>query len=375
MNRVGKLLRERREQLGLSKEDIIRKLRIQIVYLDAIENGDFAFFRGQEYYQQVFVGSYADIVALDKKDVMALLQEDYDDFISGKVVYEPSQESDESKSSEIQASKPEKSVQGTFPDTLLKPKPSATVSEPALVKPLLAADGVPAGTSQSDPTVIDDLISQIGTKPSSEITEFADLFETNKPSSEDEDSEELLNSSIFDEIKKIEDKMERNPFAAQPGKGFKPTVDDEDIDLSEEDQAVRDKVLGKDEESDEDEGIMHGSMTGQSGNEQTQVFAGLDLNAPLSDDEIVVPQEQLISSEADETKINMEDLAHAQRTNDKDGKTAIDLKVARALGGQEVEVDPDVAKKIKRDKIIDWILVIVAVAVIGYILFYFWEFN
>lgn len=371
MNRVGKLLRERREQLGLSKEDIIRKLRIQIVYLDAIENGDFAFFRGQEYYQQVFVGSYADIVALDKKDVMALLQEDYDDFISGKVVYDPSQESDESKSSETQASKPEKSVQGTFPDTLLKPKPSATVSEPALVKPLLAAEGVPAGTSQSDPSVIDDLISQIGTKPSSEITEFADLFETNKPSSEDEDSEELLNSSIFDEIKKIEDKMERNPFASQPGNGFKPTVDEEeDMDLSEEDQAVRDKVLNQDEESAEDQGIMHGSMVGQPQNDETQVFSGLDLNAPLSDDEIVVPQEQLISSEADETKINMEDLAHAQKTNDKDGKTAIDLKVARALGGQEVEVDPEVARQIKRDKIVDWILVVVAIVFIGYILFY-----
>lgn len=372
MNRVGKLLRERREQLGLRKEDIIRKLRIQIVYLDAIENGDFAFFRGQEYYQQVFVGSYADIIALDKKKIMALLQEDYEEFVNGKVHDESASTSDADAGKPVQES--------SFPDKLLKADLNNTATpEPSLLTPNPEA-GATGGTQQSDPAVIDDLINQISTKPAEELGDLKKSFEEDEIASEN-DPDALLNSSIFDEIKKIEDKMEQNPYGAQHAKNSNDLTNDSLNQQNTFENDMHDsRTSFEPSAAQENTNALNQNMA-QGGKHaphdpaatQAQVFSGVDLNRPMRNDDVSVPQDQLISKEPSARKINMEDLAHAQRTTDQDGKTAIDLKVARALGGQEIEIDPNDAKRIRRDKIIDWILIIIAVVVVVYITLFLFE--
>lgn len=85
MNRVGTILRKKREEQGLSSAQICEKIRIQQVYLDAIEQGDFAFFKGQEFYQQIFVKAYAQYFNLNINEALALLDEDRQDFLSGNI--------------------------------------------------------------------------------------------------------------------------------------------------------------------------------------------------------------------------------------------------------------------------------------------------
>ncbi|MDR3215030.1 MAG: helix-turn-helix domain-containing protein, partial [Bacilli bacterium] len=76
MNKVGQALHEQRMSLGISIEEASNKTKIQKVYLEAIEKGDFAFFKNQEFYQQVFVGSYAKFLNLDKNELIDLLDDD-----------------------------------------------------------------------------------------------------------------------------------------------------------------------------------------------------------------------------------------------------------------------------------------------------------
>ncbi|MDR1781601.1 MAG: helix-turn-helix domain-containing protein [Bacilli bacterium] len=81
MNRVGQMLQEQREKLGISIDEVSKKTKIQPIYLDAIEKGDFAFFQNQEFYQQIFVGSYAKFLGLDKDELLNQLVDDNNDYL------------------------------------------------------------------------------------------------------------------------------------------------------------------------------------------------------------------------------------------------------------------------------------------------------
>lgn len=81
MNKVGQMLREQREKLNISIEEVSNKTKIQPIYLDAIEKGDFAFFKNQEFYQQIFVGSYAKFLGLDKNELLDQLVEDNNEYL------------------------------------------------------------------------------------------------------------------------------------------------------------------------------------------------------------------------------------------------------------------------------------------------------
>ncbi len=80
MNSVGNLLKEKRESMDLSIDDIASKTRVQKKYIEAIEAGDFSFFQGQSFYQQVFIGSYADIVGVNKNELLEQLAHDKEEF-------------------------------------------------------------------------------------------------------------------------------------------------------------------------------------------------------------------------------------------------------------------------------------------------------
>lgn len=80
MSKVGNQLKEKRESLGLSIEDVVNQTKIQKVYIDAIEKNDLSFFQNQDFYQQVFVGRYADFLGMDKNAVLSALQDDRNDY-------------------------------------------------------------------------------------------------------------------------------------------------------------------------------------------------------------------------------------------------------------------------------------------------------
>lgn len=82
---VGNLLKEKREAMNLSIDDIASKTRIQKKYIEAIEADDFSFFSGQSFYQQVFMGTYADAVGLNKNELLNQLLDDRKEYeTSGK---------------------------------------------------------------------------------------------------------------------------------------------------------------------------------------------------------------------------------------------------------------------------------------------------
>jgi cytoskeleton protein RodZ len=77
-NSVGALLREARESLGLELTDVARGLRIRLVYLQGIENDNYAELPGKTYVLG-FLRSYAEYLGLDGDDVVARYRRQLDD--------------------------------------------------------------------------------------------------------------------------------------------------------------------------------------------------------------------------------------------------------------------------------------------------------
>lgn len=73
MSELGALLREAREQRGLSLEDIQETTKIRKRYLEAIESGDHRVLPGP-FYVRAFVKSYSEAVGLDPDEVLRLYQ-------------------------------------------------------------------------------------------------------------------------------------------------------------------------------------------------------------------------------------------------------------------------------------------------------------
>lgn len=71
---LGLLLKTRREELGLSIDDVVQETKIRSKYLLAIETGEFQVIPG-EVYLRGFIRSYAKFLNLDSAQLMAYLPE------------------------------------------------------------------------------------------------------------------------------------------------------------------------------------------------------------------------------------------------------------------------------------------------------------
>ncbi len=69
MEEIGRTLRETRERLGLTLEEVERSTHIRVERLTAIENGDFDSFTSRAQ-ARGFLGNYADFLGLDREDVL-----------------------------------------------------------------------------------------------------------------------------------------------------------------------------------------------------------------------------------------------------------------------------------------------------------------
>lgn len=76
-------LKEKREELGISLKDVFRRTRISVVYLQAIENGDFHLLP-MPVYAKNFINTYARFLGVDSKLVFAR----YEDYLSSLNILE-----------------------------------------------------------------------------------------------------------------------------------------------------------------------------------------------------------------------------------------------------------------------------------------------
>ena len=65
MEDFSKLLKEKREQAGLSIDDVCEKTRLTQKHIKALEDGNMEFFRDDLSYMRFFVKSYCEAVGMD----------------------------------------------------------------------------------------------------------------------------------------------------------------------------------------------------------------------------------------------------------------------------------------------------------------------
>ncbi len=74
MKEIGNLLREAREQKGISLEEVSEKTKIQERYLGSLEEGDFSPFAGKVYVRGA-LKNYAEAIGMDPQEVLHLYHE------------------------------------------------------------------------------------------------------------------------------------------------------------------------------------------------------------------------------------------------------------------------------------------------------------
>ena len=80
MQKIGKMLQEKRLELGLSIEDVSDKTRLTVKHIKALENGDLSFFHDDLSYLRFFVKSYCDVLGVDFDEIKDELRNNIMDY-------------------------------------------------------------------------------------------------------------------------------------------------------------------------------------------------------------------------------------------------------------------------------------------------------
>lgn len=80
MEKIGKLLKEKRLALGMTVEDVSVKTRLTQKHIKALEEGNMAFFHDDLSYLRFFVKSYCEAVGVDFEDIKDELRESVQDY-------------------------------------------------------------------------------------------------------------------------------------------------------------------------------------------------------------------------------------------------------------------------------------------------------
>lgn len=80
MEKIGKQLKEKRLELGMTVEDISVKTRLTQKHIKALEEGNMGFFHDDLSYLRFFVKSYCDAVDIDFEDIKDELRESVNDY-------------------------------------------------------------------------------------------------------------------------------------------------------------------------------------------------------------------------------------------------------------------------------------------------------
>jgi cytoskeletal protein RodZ len=80
VEKIGRKLREQREALGLSIEDISAKTRLTVNHIKAIEEGDISYFKDDLSYLRFFLRSYCSVLDMDFEEIKEDLHSSIDDY-------------------------------------------------------------------------------------------------------------------------------------------------------------------------------------------------------------------------------------------------------------------------------------------------------
>lgn len=122
LDKYAEELREAREKKGITLQQMAAKTRIDIKFLEAIDNGNFSFL--PELYVKAFLKQYAKVVGLDEKETI----ERYDDAKEGKLIMK-----EEGKSlleQKVDIEKETETEKETIDETVKKP--DRKIEEPQL---------------------------------------------------------------------------------------------------------------------------------------------------------------------------------------------------------------------------------------------------
>lgn len=366
MNKVGNLLKETRESRGLSIDDVVEATKIQRVYIDAIEKGNFSFFKNQDFYQQVFVGSYADFLSLDKNETLVALQAD-------AKVYDYSSPNADKKTEAVQPqavqSEPAKPVQ----PEIKKPAPvraefltdyevKSQPEDPAVTNANLKNEIINDARQEEQATdEINQLIDEINQNVEVDLNEY---FEDAPVAQE---KEELIHSSILDDIQKINEDVDQNkpevPTIQAAPEQFNLKADEfEQTDVIDLTSGIEIETVAKEQMAQPLAQESVDIVATPDNNSTEQMRAIFDVPKASSDDEVIAALENTLKTQLDLNIIE----------EDPD-RTSMDLKVAKALGDSKIVIDKKDEKKIKRDKMIDRLLFLVIIVLVGVLAFYLFK--
>ncbi len=85
MKTVGELLKQKRLEKKITRDQIVRKTKISSNYVKALENDDFANLP-EAAFVKGFIRNYAKTVGLNPKQALAVFRRDYDQNVKGQVV-------------------------------------------------------------------------------------------------------------------------------------------------------------------------------------------------------------------------------------------------------------------------------------------------
>ncbi|MDL2211700.1 helix-turn-helix domain-containing protein [Erysipelotrichaceae bacterium OttesenSCG-928-M19] len=488
MNSVGNLLKEQRLAQGMSIDEVVKATKVQKIYIEAIENGDFSFFKNQEFYQQVFVGSYADLLKLNKNDVLNDLQADIKDFIENPVevkekpiktqmdpnivkkylqdydvkpiqkdpVGEVSQVNTEIIEEQLQPEIENEEInqlideinknvevdlneyfeeatpidtnnlgneEETIPDEILANQMlddliSAKEDDTSLVNDDVAMTNlndainpVEVNETNMQPSFTEsflespereDVVQPSFTESFLQSPTFQEVEEQLEPENNTElkaeEDPNLLNNSLLDDIQKINDDVEAtkddiselDTVAEHPTNNFFNENRDSILDST----AVIDLTNGIEIET-----VSNASEASLPINEETlpvndNIMTDAQMPVEPSENiEKVVEIDKVIETNPvearpeftieevsqsndqilNELEKNLDSEQDLQAITQDLTKTSMDLKIAKALGDSKIEIDEKDAKKIKKDKIVDYALFIFIILLLIYLGYFVWS--
>lgn len=334
LNKVGKILKNKRDELGYTLGEVELKTRIQRIYLEAIEDGKFDIFGTKGFYQTVFTSNYAIFLGLDKNEILQLLEEDKEEYAKQVIEKQP------------------------------KVEEKVVVEEVVEVETVVEEPVVEEKEELLSTASIFDEIQKISDKSEEKIEK---VEEVQPVESED------INSIMEDLIAASEETavvVEEEPVL----------VEEEEVVVEQEVEVVEEKVEDNSEELEAINSILDDLIDENKSSLDDVLVSEMD-NISTSTDaidlEVAQLQEQItasisledIQNQYNTQELKTEESSVTEENQPVDEKTAIDLKIAKALGDRSTATAEDL-KKIRRSKIIDTILVVailILLVVLGYL--------
>jgi len=80
MDKIGKILKDKRLELGITVEEVSQRTRLTVKHIKAIEEGDISYFKDDLSYLRFFLKAYCDVLGLDFENFKGLLRNSIDEY-------------------------------------------------------------------------------------------------------------------------------------------------------------------------------------------------------------------------------------------------------------------------------------------------------